>query len=260
MPAPLARALRGLAGLGILLVGWQFACEFGVFARDYIPPPTAVSARLARLLISDTGFQLDVIATVLACLIALGIAIAIAVPLGLLLGSVRSVRVATRSLVEFLRPIPSVALIPLVMLLMGGGPQTKITLGVYAAVWPILFNTIYALDEIDPLYLDTARSFGFTRARTLFTVALPHAAPFISTGIRVSASISLIVVVTAELLIGGEGGIGGVILQASAGGGQMDLVLAGTFMTGLIGYLLNSGLERLQLRLFGWSTTQQETR
>lgn len=254
----MTRFLRGLAGLGALLVAWQLASAFGVFPPDYIPPPTVVGARLAQLLAADKDFQLDTIATVLACLIALGIATGIAVPLGLLLGSVRGVRVATRSLVDFLRPIPSVALIPLVMLLMGGGPATKITLGVYAAVWPILFNTIYALDEIDPLYTDTARSFGFGRLRTMFTVALPHAAPFISTGIRMSASISLIVVVTSELLIGGEGGLGGVILKASSGGGEMDLVLAGTLVIGLIGYLLNSGLERLQLRLFRWSTTHQE--
>jgi NitT/TauT family transport system permease protein len=254
----MARFLRGLVGLGVFLGAWELACALGALPADYIPPPSVVSTRLALLLTADSDFQLDTIATILACLIATAIATGIAVPLGLLLGSMRGVRVATRALVEFLRPLPSVALIPLVMLLMGGGPETKITLGVYAAVWPILFNTIYSLDEIDPLALDTARSFGFSRARTMFTVALPHAAPFISTGIRVSASITLIVVVTAELIIGGEGGIGGFILKASTGGGEMDLVIAGTFVIGLIGYALNTGLERIQLRLFRWSSTQQE--
>lgn len=256
----MARFLRGLIGLGVFFGIWELACALGMLPPDYIPPPSVVSVRLAELLTTDTDFQLDTIATILACLIATGLATVIAVPVGLLLGSVRSVRVATRALVEFLRPLPSVALIPLVMLLMGGGPETKITLGVYAAVWPILFNTIYALDEIDPLYLDTARSFGFNKLRTMFTVSLPHAAPFIWTGIRVSASITLIVVVTAELLIGGEGGVGGFILKASTGGGEMDLVIAGTFVIGLVGYLLNTGLERTQLWLFGWSTTQQEAR
>ncbi|GAB2751006.1 ABC transporter permease [Amycolatopsis magusensis] len=247
---PLIRNLAGLAGFFLL---WEAVVRAGLVNAIFLPPPTTVFARAIELL-GQQSFLRDVVATMLAWAISLGISILIAVPAGLLLGSVPAVRVATRSLVEFLRPIPSVALIPLVILLVGGGPEAKITLAVYAATWPILYNTIYALDEIDPLLLETARSYGTGRTRTLAFVALPHAAPFVFTGIRMSASIALILVVSTEFLAGASRGIGNFILDASAGGGRSDLVLAGTVVAGIIGFIINDGLERLGKRWFRWST------
>lgn len=244
---------RNLAGLIAFLVLWEGAVRAELLDDRFVPPPSIVLARLVGLF-GQEAFLRDVIATVLAWAIALVIAIGIAVPAGLVLGSAATVRVATRAIVEFLRPIPSVALIPLVVLLVGGGPEAKITLAVYASVWPILYNTVYALSEIDPLLLETARSCGASGARTVTSVALPHAAPFVFTGIRMSAAIALILVVSTEFLAGASRGIGTFILEASSGGGRMDLVLAATLVAGAVGYLINDGLERLGRRLFGWST------
>ncbi|GAB3393645.1 ABC transporter permease [Amycolatopsis echigonensis] len=247
------RLVRNLTGLlGFLLI-WEAVVRAGLIDQNDLPPPTVVFARIGELL-GDVEFVRDVIASVLAWLIALLISIAIAVPAGLLLGSIRWLRDATKAIVEFLRPIPSVALIPLVLIVVGGGPEAKITLAVYAAVWPILFNTIYALAEIDPLLLETARTYGTPRARVLTSVALPHAAPFVFTGIRLSAAISLILVISTEFLAGAKLGIGQFVLEASSGPGRMDLVLAGTVVAGVLGYLVNEGLERLGHRLFRWSS------
>lgn len=249
----MTRIVRNLTGLAVFLALWEGTVRSGLVQERFLPPPSVVLGQVVGLL-GDESFLRDVIASILAWAIALGIAVAIAVPVGLVLGSVPLVRVATRAIVEFLRPIPSVALIPLVILLVGGGPEAKITLAVYAAIWPILYNTIYALDEIDPLLLETARSCGTSRVRTLTDVALPHAAPFIFTGIRLSGAIALILVVSTEFLAGASRGIGNFILEASSGAGRMDLVLAATLIAGLVGFLINDGLERLGRRLFGWST------
>ncbi|WP_116044502.1 ABC transporter permease [Amycolatopsis palatopharyngis] len=247
------RVLRNLTGLAVFLALWEVTVRSGIVQERFLPPPSVVLGQVAGLL-GDESFLRDVIASVLAWAIALGIAVAIAVPAGLVLGSVPLVRVATRAIVEFLRPIPSVALIPLVILVVGGGPEAKITLAVYAAIWPILYNTIYALDEIDPLLLETARSCGTSKVRMLTDVGLPHAAPFIFTGIRLSGAIALILVVSTEFLAGASRGIGNFILEASSGAGRMDLVLAATLIAGLVGFLINDGLERLGRKLFGWST------
>ncbi|MEJ2853970.1 MULTISPECIES: ABC transporter permease [unclassified Saccharothrix] len=248
------RALsRGLLGVAGLLVVWELFGRSRLVPAEYLPPPSVVGVELIKLL-GDEGFLRDVIATVLALLIAVGLSIAIAVPLGLVLGSVPAVRHATRAVIEFLRPIPSVALIPLAILLLGIGPEMKITLAVYAAVWPILFNTIYALDELDPLLVETAKVFGTGRVRVLFSVALPSALPFVLTGIRLAATTSLVVLVSVELLAGGSGGLGQFIMEARSGSGRMDLVLAGTVVAGVIGFLLNEGLERAQRRWVSWST------
>lgn len=247
------RSLRGLVGLLVVLGAWESTTRLGLVDGRFVPPPSVVLVRVAELLGSD-AFLRDVIATVLAWVIALGTAVAIAVPAGLVLGSVRAVRVATRALVELLRPIPSVALIPLVVLLVGGGPEAKITLAVYASIWPVLYNTVYGLGEVDPLLTDTARACGTPRRRIAVWISLPAAAPFVVTGVRLSAAIALIVVVSTEFLAGASRGIGAAILQASSGAGRMDIVLAATLVAGAIGFAINDGLERLVRRAFPWST------
>jgi NitT/TauT family transport system permease protein len=240
-----------MVGLAVFFVLWEAAARTGLVSRQFVAPPSVVLAQLVHLL-GQNSFQRDIIASVLAWAIAMLIAIGIAVPTGLVLGSVPVLRTATRAIIEFLRPIPSVALIPLAIVALGSGSDTKIALAVYASVWPILFNTIYALSEIDPLQLDTARSFGFGKPRILLTVALPHAAPFVFTGIRLASSIALILVISTEFFAGARRGIGNFILDASSGAGRMDLVLAGTVVAGLFGWLVNDGLERLGRRLFRW--------
>ncbi len=245
--------IRGLTGLAGFLLLWELTSRSGLVRAEFLPPPSVVAVRLA-VLAGDADFAADVLATVLAWAIAMGISVAIAVPAGLLLGSVPVLRSATRSLVEFLRPIPSVALIPLAVVLLGTGPATKITLAVYAAVWPILFNTIYALGELDPQRIETARSFGLGRAAILRRVALPSVAPFVVTGVRLAAAIALILVVSTELLAGGRGGgLGRFIDVSRSGGGAMDTVLAGAVVAGMIGYLVNVALEGAQRRWLGWA-------
>jgi NitT/TauT family transport system permease protein len=251
------RVLRNLTGLLGFFLLWEVVVRAGLVDKLFLPPPSDVLVRVVELL-GDVSFLRDVIATVLAWAIAMGISVAIAIPAGLLLGSIPWLRDATRSVIEFLRPIPSVALIPLVLLLIGSGPEAKITLAVYAAVWPILFNTIYALSEIDPVLTETAKSYGTTKTRMLTSVALPHAAPFVFTGIRLSASIALILVVSTEFLAGAARGIGQFILEASSNSSQLDAVLAGTVVAGIIGYVINEGLERTGRRLFRWSTADAE--
>jgi NitT/TauT family transport system permease protein len=246
------RSLRGLAGLLAVLASCEAVTRVGLVDARFVPPPSVVLVQVAELL-GREAFLRDVIATVLAWAIALGTAVVIAVPAGLVLGSVPAVRVATRALVELLRPIPSVALIPLVILLVGGGPEAKITLAVYASIWPILYNTVYGLDEIDPLLIETARACGTPRLHIATSVTLPCAAPFVVTGVRLSAAIALIVVVSTEFLAGASRGIGSTILRASSGAGRMDVVLAATLVAGAIGFAINEGLERLARRAFPWS-------
>ncbi|MGW5055540.1 ABC transporter permease [Actinokineospora sp. NPDC004072] len=242
----------GLVGVAGLFAVWETASRTELVPSNYLVPPSVVLPTMVSML-GDAEFLRAVVATVLAALIALAVAVAVAVPAGLVLGSVPAVRRATMALVEFLRPIPSVALIPLAMMTFGTGPDTKIILAVYAAVWPILFNTIYALDELDPLHVETARAFGTSRVGVLTRVALPSAAPFVLTGVRLSAAMALAVVVGTELLSGGTVGIGQHIMVAESSGSHMDVVLAGTVLAGLLGYAANAGLERLHRRLFSWS-------
>lgn len=245
-------AVRGIAGIAAFLLLWEVVGRSGLVDPHYVPPVSTVAGTLGQAL-STTSFLLDAVSTMLSWLIALAIAIVIAVPAGLVLGSVPVLNRGVGTLIEFIRPIPSVALIPPAVMLLGTEAQTKITLAVFAAVWPILFNAIYAMHGIDPLVLDTANAFHIGRARTLLTVKLPAAAPFVMTGIRLSATIALVVVVSTELLSGGSGGLGQYVLVEGSSVGRMDQVFAGALVAGVLGYLGNVVLNAAQNRWLGWA-------
>ena len=243
--------------LGLLGVLLAFGvCEAvgraGIVRRSYLPPASEVLARAVELA-GDGAFLDGIGATLRAWALGLGLAVALAVPLGLLLGSVPVVDSAVRMIVEFLRPLPSVALIPLVSLLLGTGTETKVALITYASVWPVLFNTIYGLGETDPLAKDTLRAFGFGRLSVLLRVELPGTAPFIAAGIRISAAVALILAVATELLSGFGEGLGIFIAQASLSTDGTRDVLAGVVWAGALGLVINGVLVRAERRLFPWT-------
>lgn len=248
-----AKGLIGLLGFFLL---WEITVQAGLLPDYWVPPASDVAATLVDLL-GDQEFIRAVIATLLTWLLALGVAVGIGVPAGLMLGSVPALQSASRALIEFLRPIPAVALIPLVMVTIGSGPDAKITLAVYAAVWPILFNTIYAFGEIDPVLLDSARASGANRRQVLTWVALPHAAPFIFTGVRVAASIALIAVISVEYIAGSEVGLGRFILEGGMNNSRLDQVMAGTVLAGGAGWAINAALVGSGRRLFRWAETEE---
>lgn len=243
-----------LGALGVLLTFGvcEAVSRAGLVRRSYLPPASEVLARAVELA-GDTVFLDGIAATLRAWALGLALACAIAVPAGLVLGSVPVVDAAVRAIVEFLRPLPSVALIPLVSLLLGSGTETKVALVTYASVWPILFNTIYGLGETDPLAKDTLRAFGFGRLSVLLRVELPGTAPFIAAGIRISAAVALILAVATEILSGFGEGLGIFIAQAGlATDGTRD-VLAGVVWAGVLGLVINGALVWGERRLFPWT-------
>jgi NitT/TauT family transport system permease protein len=257
------RLVRNIVGTVGVLALCEFVGRSGVLGvnQEFLPPPTVIGARLVELF-NDRGFSLDVVQSVLAWAMALAIAVAIAVPVGIVFGSVPPVRSAFSAIVEFLRPIPSVALIPLALIAIKTNPEVKISLAVFGAVWPILFNTMHAMGDIEPMQLNTAKAFNVGRFRTLTAVKLPSITPFVFTGIRISASIALILIVSTEILAGGgtesdelweRGGLGSFITNSGAGGARMDLALAGTFVAGCIGVAINMIFTGIQRRWINWS-------
>jgi NitT/TauT family transport system permease protein len=251
------RWARGAAGLAVLAAASEVLGRAGIVDRDYLPPASAIIARAAGLM-GDSVFLADLWTTVRSWAIGLAIAVGAGVPLGLLLGSVPVLNTAVRAIVEFLRPIPSVALIPLVSLILGTGARTEVTLIVYAAAWPVLFNTIYGLQDVDPVAKETVRAYGFTGLAVVRLVSLPSAAPFIATGVRLAAAIALILAVGTEILSGFGDGLGVFIAQAQQSVDGTTDVLAGTLWAGVLGLVINLLLVSGERRLFRWHFARSE--
>jgi NitT/TauT family transport system permease protein len=247
------RFVRGLSGVAAFLLFVEVLSRTGVISRAVVPPVSDVLARAGGLL-GDTQFLSDLAATAAAWALGLSITIVVAVPCGVVLGTLPGVRTATRAIVEFLRPIPSVAVIPLVGLILGAGLRMTLTLIVYAAVWPVLFNTIYGLDDVDPVAKETLRAFGFGRLAVIRRVSLPSAAPFIATGIRLASAVAIILDVGTGILTGriNGSGLGAFIADANSGAGNTTLVLAATVWAGILGLALNALIVWGERRVFRW--------
>ncbi|MCA2191001.1 ABC transporter permease [Nonomuraea cavernae] len=245
-----ARLLRGAVGAAGFLIAGELFIRFGLSEGLIFPAPSVVLYEAARL-VADGDFLDGVVTTLANWAVGLLIAVAVAVPVGVLLGALPPVERAIRPLLEFLRPIPSVAIIPLAILLIPVDEMMKVSVIVYASVWPILINTLYGMQDVDPLAKESLRSFGFGSLSVLGRVSLPSAAPFVMTGIRIATGIALILAVSAELLAGGASGIGIYVIQASSGN-RTDLILAATFWAGIFGVLANLGMLTAERRLFHW--------
>jgi NitT/TauT family transport system permease protein len=247
------RWMRGAAGVVVFALLAEAVSRLGIISTSVLPALSAVLARAVGL-VGDAHFLADFASTLEAWAVAMVITVVVGVPLGVLLGCVPGVRAATRALVEFLRPIPSVALIPLVALILGAGLRMNVTLIVYAALWPVLFNTIYGLDDVDPLAKETLRVFGFGPLQVIRRVSLPNAGPFIATGIRLASSIAIILNVSTGIITGriNGNGIGAFIADANSGGGNNALVLAAALWAGILGVALNGALVWAERRAFRW--------
>ena len=245
--------IRGAIGLVVVALLAELLSVSGLLDQRLVPSVFAVVRRAAGLAV-DAEFLGGIGTTLRSWAGGLLAAVLIAVPAGVLLGALPGVNAATRTLVEFLRPIPSVALIPLAITLFSttGDWLTTGSLVFYASLWPILINTVYALQDVDPLAKDTLRSFGFGRPALLWRVALPSAAPFIATGVRLAASIGIVVVISAELLSGGDSGIGVFLLKSQTAAGHTDVILAGALWAGVIGLVINALLVRAEKSAFRW--------
>ena len=256
MSARVARAGRAVLGVAVTAGGWEAACRAGLVPAAYLPPPTVVVGQVARLL-ATPSFRADAVSTGLSWAIAVGGATMIGVALGLLMGAVPVLRALLAPVVEVLRPLPSVALIPLAVVVLGSGSQIKITVAMFAATWPVLINTVHAVHAIDPLQVDTARIYRVPRHRVLLRLTLPAIAPAVATGIRLSASIAVIVVVGTEFLAGGTIGLGQFAYLQGATVGRMDLVLATVLLVAVANYAVDTALLGLQRRTMPWAEPQE---
>lgn len=242
--ASLFAQLTVLATAGLLWWLASFEASEGA-----IPTPASAFASLATLL-GGSEIWTAVRDTAMTWSVSLVICMAVGIPVGLAIGVSRFATNSTRLVVDFLRTIPPVALIPLFLLLYGPTRDMVIALVVSGAVWPLVVQSVYAAGQIEPQLKDVARSFGFSRRIRLLHVFLPSVLPFAMTGIRVAATISLLLTVTGELF-GGAPGIGTQIQNALNGENQPQMY-AYVLTAAALGLAVNATFHLVQQRVLRW--------
>ena len=243
------RLVLGLCGLASVALLLELVPRVGLVDERYLPPTSAIAAALG-VLVTDATFWTAIGQTLRTWAIGLILAMVVGVVLGLLIGSSRWATRFTSSTIEFLRPIPSVALIPLAILVYGTGMQATLLLVVYASFWQVLLQVLYGVQDIDPVARDTARSFGLGRIARARVVTWPTALPYVVTAFRLAASVALILALTGELIIGTPG-LGQRVALAEQSG-AVDRMYALILVTGLLGVAVNLGARALERRVLRW--------
>jgi ABC-type nitrate/sulfonate/bicarbonate transport system permease component len=235
--------------LGVLLLLWELSARGTAKLQLYFPPVSQIFGALAQALNSGPLLSHFAVTLMRFCAGYLLSAL-VAVSAGVVLGHFRSLHNLLGTAIEFLRPMPSVAIIPVAILLLGIGDSMIVSVTVYATVWPILINTIDGVRHIDATLVHTGRTFGLGRRQILWQIIVPAAAPYIVTGLRIGLSIALILVTTAEMIVGSKG-LGFFILDEERAMNSANMY-AGIIFVAVLGYLLNRLFLTVEARAMRW--------
>jgi ABC-type nitrate/sulfonate/bicarbonate transport system permease component len=243
-----------IVSIAAALVAWELISRTELISQRDLPAMSTAFQELWGLM-KTRDFWVDYWETIRGWLLGIGIATALAVPIGILIGSSDFLGAAFRVPIEFLRPIPSAALIPVLFLTLGTTLKSEVFLAAFGAFWPLLVQTIYGVRDVDPVTMDTGRSFGLSKTERLYRITLPSAVPYIWTGLRIASTIALILAFTAELFMG-TGGLGQAMNVADSFG-LIDQVYALALAIGFLGIGIHFALSALERRILHWHPSQR---
>ena len=249
----LATAKRLVAILAFLLL-WETAPRIGLVDRTFLVPFSEAVKALVELA-KDGQLWDNTQASLVRSLTGFALAIVIAVPLGLLIGWYRPVAELLGPLLELFRNTAALALLPVFILLLGIGETSKISIVVYACVWPILLNTVSAVRNVDQTLIRSARSLSLPAPRLFQKVVLPAAVPTVFTGIRLAGSASILVLIAAEM-VGAKAGLGYLVNEAQQNFAIADMYAA-IIAISVLGLAFNQLLVALERRFTRWRPRTQ---
>jgi len=240
-----------MAGFLFAVAGWELVRATGAIDPRSLPGIGEIARSTISGLASPDGLMPPVLATLRTWFMGLAISSILGTAIGVALALSPAVETVTRPIIEFLRPIPSVALIPVALLVLGIGLPMHLFMIVFAAIWPVIFSAKTGVEDVDPRQLETGRVFGLSRSAIIWRIVLPAAMPNIATGIRTAAAIALVLTITVEMLVG-RPGIGSFLENVRLNGLVIEMWSA-ILLTGIVGYLVNALFMMLEKRLVPWS-------
>lgn len=240
--------ILGAVSVLIFLVIWELVANLGLVKPLLISSPTRILSA-AQWLFAH-GFINDIRISATEFAVGYAIAIIIGIPLGILFGWYRRLNAVFDPFVSALYATPRVALLPLLILWLGIGLESKMAVVFLGAFFPVLVNTLAGVRTIDEQLLKCAQSFGATDRQIFTTLALPSAIPFVITGMRLGAGRGLVGVVVGELVAATRGV--GYVMSIAGATFQTDKVFVGIILLAVSGYLMVELLKRIETRFESW--------
>jgi NitT/TauT family transport system permease protein len=233
----------------LFLALWELLPRVGLISTAFVPPFSKALMALAKgLLAGELGRHL--LWSLGRSLAGFSLALCVGLPLGFVLGRFRKLESYLDPLIQVFRQTSAFALFPLFILLLGIGEVSKVAIIFYGAQWYVLLNTISGVKDVDPLLIKLARSLRLSHLQLFRKIILPAALPTIFTGLRLSATLSILIIVSAEMM-GASEGLGLVLVTAQYNFDVLQMYAA-IMLLALIGYATNALLVLLEKRLTGW--------
>lgn len=240
-----------MLSLAVILALWELGARLGIFSK-LMPSASEtlidfwgwISDPFYDAGPNDKGIGWHLLVSLRRVLLGFAIGSLIAIPAGILIGLSEVASKAFDPYIQLLKPVSPLAWLPLGLGLLKDSEATAIFVIAITSIWPTLINTKFGVSHVDPDYLDVARTLGASRWRTIFKVILPAAAPSIVSGLRISIGISWLVIVAAEILVGGTGL--GYFIWNEWNNLSITSIITAIVVIGLVGILLDRLFELLQ--------------
>ncbi len=245
--------LISILSIAVFLIVWELIPNLGLVKPLFISSPSRIW-QAAEWLFAN-GFWHDIQVSAVEFGVGYVLAILFGIPFGICLGWYPKLNAIFDPFVSFLHATPRIALLPLLLLWLGIGVESKIAVVFLGAVFPVLINIMTSLGTIDPILLKCARSFGANDFQILITLAIPNSIPFAIAGMRLAVGRALVGVVVGEL-VASTAGVGH-MMRIAGGSFQTDKVFVGVILLGSVGYFLTELLRQIESRFEQWRPTQQ---
>lgn len=238
-----------LLAITIFLLVWELASRTGLADPIFLPPFSKVFIEFINLLISGELFK-HLAISFQRSILGFSLGLVISVPLGLIIGWFKGFERFSDPLLQTFRQTSTLALFPVFILLFGIGEVSKIAIIFWGVQWAILLNTIAGVKNVDPLLIKSARSMGTSSFKIFIKVIIPASVPSIFTGVRLSATTSVLILVAAEMM-GANSGLGFLIYDAEVKY-QIPKMYAAIISMSMLGLIMNYSLVAIEKRVTRW--------
>lgn len=227
----------------IVLILWQYASTHEILKASLVPAPlTIVKTFISYIESGRLWMNLSVSFGRVACGYLIGALAGVIV--GFLMGLFKPINAALSGIVSVLRPIPTIALIPIVILLAGIGFFSKVVIIAFGSFWPVLLNTIHGIQSVDGKLLEVAYTYRISKIKTIWRIIIPSSIPTILTGLRLGMSSAWMSVVAAEMIASSTGI--GYLITLSRETANARVMYMCVLVIGFIGLVIDKGLTRLE--------------
>ena len=247
--------IRGIIGLSTFFFLWEMSVRLGIVSQRRMSSFTDVIKTFIDKLTNTNPDGATIIEHFLASFSVAScgflLAAVIGVPLGLAMGYNKIIQSYANTVFEILRPIPPIACIPIVILLLGIGYDAKIFIIFIAAVVPAVINSYTGVKRTPEVYKNVGTSLGMSNIQIFLKICIPYALPTVFTGLRLSLNTAWVALVAAELLASVKGL--GYMIQMGRVLAKPALIITGMFVIGCSGAIMSVALEALERKLSNWS-------